>query len=135
LQIARENAEINKVKIRFLLQDIRNFEKFEPETEKWDIIVSNPPYVCQSEKAEMENYVLMHEPHLALFVNNDDPLLFYRIISQYATKELKKNGGLYFEINSHFGEDTRLLVQKYPFGNVELFQDLSGRDRMIKAIL
>lgn len=135
LQIARENAEINQVKMHFLLQDIRNFENFEPETEKWDIIVSNPPYVCQSEKVEMEDHVLMHEPHLALFVNDDDPLIFYRIISQYAAKELKKDGGLYFEINSHLGEDTRLLIQNYPFGRVELFQDLSGRDRMIKAIL
>ncbi|MDD4922435.1 MAG: peptide chain release factor N(5)-glutamine methyltransferase [Bacteroidales bacterium] len=135
LAIAGENAKLNNVSIAFSIKDIREFEHFGQESGKWDVIVSNPPYVCQSEKAEMEDHVLNHEPHLALFVNDDDPLIFYRHIASYAVQNLKKGGALYVEINSHLGEETLRLIQKYHFDKAELLQDLSGRDRMIKAVL
>jgi len=135
LKIARENAELNRVTVNFQLLDILSTEVFEKETDQWDVIVSNPPYVCQSEKAVMEAHVLNHEPHLALFVNDNDPLIFYRVISQYAVNKLKKGGRLYFEINSQLGKKTLDLVRQQPFEKVDLFQDLSGRDRIIRAIL
>ena len=135
LQIASENAEINNTNIDFKLRDILDVNLSEGYPQKLDIIVSNPPYVCKSEKSEMENHVLNHEPHLALFVNDDDPLIFYRVITQFAIKNLVKGGALYFEINSQLGKETVELVSEYPFAKVELFQDLSGKDRMIRAIL
>jgi len=135
LEIAVENAEINKVCVNFCLMDVRDPELLLDNSEKWDVIVSNPPYVCESEKATMESHVLEHEPHLALFINDDDPLIFYRIISEYAANHLHPGGGLYFEINSHLGKETLLLVKQHGFGKAELLQDLSGRDRMIRAFL
>jgi len=135
LEIAAENALLNKVNIDLSKHDIREYETFTKDSRQWDVIVSNPPYVCESEISEMEGHVLNHEPHLALFVKDEDPLIFYRIISEFALKTLKKGGCLYFEINSHLGEETVRLIQSYPFDSVRLFQDLSGRDRMIRAIL
>jgi len=135
LKIAVENAENNKVSVQFLLKDVRNPELLTDNTEKWDVIVSNPPYVCESEKQAMESHVLDHEPHLALFVKDEDPLIFYRVISDYAAKHLFPGGGLYFEINSHLGKETLDLVQQQGFREAELLQDLSGRNRMIRAFL
>jgi len=135
LQVARENADINNVVIDFRKLDIRSYEPGLEECGNLDIIVSNPPYVCLSEQGNMQEHVLGHEPHLALFVNDEDPLLFYRTITPIAIKLLKGGGRLYFEINSRFGIETLKLVQEYPFRKVELFQDLFGRDRMIRAIL
>jgi len=135
LKISRENAALNRVSVHFQLLDILSTEVFEKATGQWEVIVSNPPYVCQSEKSGMETHVLNHEPHLALFVNDNDPLIFYRVISHFAVTNLKKGGSLYFEINSQLGKETLGLVRKQPFEKVELFQDLSGRDRMIRAIL
>ena len=134
IQIARENADLNKVDIDFSLRDILKFEEFEEMSDKWDVIVSNPPYVCESERTVMEAHILDHEPYLALFVKDDDPLIFYRHISLYAAKNLRKGGGLYFEINSHLGKKTLQTIQQNGF-HAELFQDLSGRDRIIRAIL
>jgi release factor glutamine methyltransferase len=135
LQIASENAALNEVSVDFRKQDILQAGIIMEKSEKPDAIVSNPPYVCQSEKTEMERHVLEHEPHLALFVENDDPLIFYRAIADFAIRELKENGRLYFEISSNLGKETLKLVREYPFDKVELFQDLSGRDRMIRATL
>ena len=134
IQIARENADLNKVDIDFSLRNILEFEQFEEMSGKWDVIVSNPPYVCESERADMGTHILHHEPDLALFVKDNDPLIFYRHISLYAAKNLRKGGGLYFEINSHLGEKTLQIIEQNGF-HAELFQDLSGRDRMIRAIL
>ncbi|MEA4840805.1 MAG: peptide chain release factor N(5)-glutamine methyltransferase [Bacteroidales bacterium] len=134
IQIARENADLNKVDIDFSLRNILEFEQFEEMSGKWDVIVSNPPYVCESERADMGTHILHHEPDLALFVKDNDPLIFYRHISLYAAKNLRKGGGLYFEINSHLGEKTLQIIEQNGF-DAELFQDLSGRDRMIRAIL
>lgn len=99
-----------------------------------DIIVSNPPYVCRNEAAQMSEIVLEHEPEVALFVPDDDPLLFYRAIARLGQKHLKKGGFLYFEINAAFGEATCQLLGQMGYRNVELRRDITGRDRMVKAL-
>jgi len=134
LIIAKENANLNQVHIDFRELNILNFEPTELEKGTIDIIISNPPYVCQSEKREMEAHVLNYEPHLALFVEDEDPLLFYKTITNLATTLLKTGGKLYFEINSNLGPETINLIREYPFREVELFKDISGRDRIIRAL-
>lgn len=100
----------------------------------FDIIVSNPPYVCRNEATQMSEIVLEHEPEVALFVPDEDPLLFYRAIARFGQKHLKKGGSLYFEINAAFGEDTCQLLSQMGYRDVELRRDITGRDRMVKAI-
>jgi len=134
LIIAKENANLNQVHIDFRELNILNFEPTELEKGTIDIIISNPPYVCQSEKREMEAHVLNYEPHLALFVEDEDPLLFYKTITNLATTLLKTGGKLYFEINSNLGPETINLIREYPFREVKLFKDISGRDRIIRAL-
>ena len=135
LVIATENAEINKVKVHFEITDILNFTPGIHQKESLDVLVSNPPYVRFSDASEMESNVLDHEPHVALFVENTDPLLFYRVISGLAIEMLKPGGSLYFEINSYMGKETLELVKTYPFREVQLFQDIFGKDRVIRANL
>jgi len=135
LTIATENAVFNEVFVHFEMTDVLKYESNELQLASLDIIVSNPPYVRISEAAEMEANVLKHEPHVALFVENEDPLLFYRVISGLAVKMLKPGGSLYFEINSYLGKETLELVKTFPFKDVQLFQDISGKDRMIRAKL
>ncbi len=132
LEIAAENADINQVKVQFDCMDVLNVVP--GKLESLDIIVSNPPYIRFSEATEMDANVLEHEPHVALFVENADPLLFYRIISELAIEMLKPGGSLYFEINSNLGKETLELVKIHPFSAVQLFQDISGKDRIIRAI-
>ena len=100
---------------------------------KLDVIVSNPPYVRNLEKTEIQNNVLNNEPHLALFVEDDNALVFYRAISEFAIKHLKPNGQLFFEINEYLGKETKVLVERFGFKDVELIQDMYGKDRMLKA--
>ena len=135
LQIAQENAVYNKVNINFEKIDILSYKPDFHTDGNIDIIVSNPPYVCRSEQAEMKIQVLDYEPHLALFVNDEDPLIFYRTITLIALKMLKKGGRLYFEVSSRFGTETLNLIKKHPFREVGLFKDLSGKNRIIKAVL
>jgi release factor glutamine methyltransferase len=135
LHVAQENAVYNDVDINFHKADILSYKPDFHTDRNIDIIVSNPPYVCRSEQAEMKIQVLDYEPHLALFVNDEDPLIFYRTITLLALKMLKKGGCLYFEINSRFGTETLNLVKKNPFREVRLFKDLSGKNRIIKAVL
>jgi len=135
LEIAKGNAKINEVKVDFELVDVLSYIPDEHQMASFDIIVSNPPYVRWSEALEMESNVLEHEPHIALFVENSDALLFYRIISGLAIRMLKPGGALYFEINSYLGLQTLELVQSFPFSEVRLIQDISGKDRMIRAKL
>jgi release factor glutamine methyltransferase len=131
LKTAGSNAEKNEAQITFNLKDIL---KTSPgENESYDIIVSNPPYVRNSEKELILPNVLDYEPHLALFVNDDDPLLFYRVIAEFAAKTLTADGMLFFEINRDFGEEARKLLFHKGFPKVELRKDLSGNYRMIKA--
>ena len=100
----------------------------------WDVIVSNPPYVLESEKKYMKKNVLNWEPEIALFVEDSDPLIFYRIIAEQATKVLNKNGILYFEINESFGQKTIDMLDKKGFVNIELKKDINDKHRMVKAI-
>jgi len=133
IQVAQENAVSNNVVVSFVNDSILEPKIVNDSKNKFDIIVSNPPYVRNLEKQEIKNNVLAHEPHLALFVEDDDALLFYGKITEFALKYLKKEGVLYFEINQYLGEETVELIKKTGFTNVELRKDMSGNDRMIKA--
>ncbi len=132
LTVAKKNAKRNNCQIQFSQVDI-----LKPVTvfkEKlFDVIVSNPPYVREQEKQEMCNNVLEYEPHLALFVPDNDPLVFYREIALFGKKYLKENGKLYLEINEELGKETVNLLSSLEYCNIELRKDLSGKDRMIKA--
>ena len=130
LKIAAENATTNAVNIKFIEQDILACETLE---ESYDVIVSNPPYVRDLEKAEIKPNVINYEPHLALFVPDDNALLFYRKIAELALKALQPNGILYFEINQYLGEQTVSLLKNIGFSKVELRSDFAGNPRMIKA--
>lgn len=130
LEVASENANMNEVPVSFLEQDILTLKNLETT---YDVIVSNPPYVTVSEKQKMQSNVLLYEPHNALFVSDDTPLLFYKSIAEIALKNLKRNGNLYFEINESYGSKIVDLLKKLRFKNVELKKDLFGKERMIKA--
>jgi release factor glutamine methyltransferase len=129
---AYENTQLNDVTVDFMHIDILNAKEL---PKKYDIIVSNPPYVRQLEKVEIKNNVLENEPHLALFVENDDPLIFYEAISKLAKQHLSENGTIYFEINQYLGSETVDLLKSKGLSNIELRKDLFGNHRMIKAIL
>ena len=130
ITIAKQNAVLNNVEISFLNMDILNSKKLPGNH---DIIVSNPPYVRNLEKGEMKNNVLNNEPHLALFVENDNPLIFYDKISKLASAYLKKEGMLFFEINQYLSKETSSLIKNNGFQNISLKKDLFGNNRMIKA--
>jgi len=130
LLVAEKNAEINKVNVDITRMDI--IETTDLNTQ-FDIIVSNPPYVRNHEKAEIKPNVLEYEPHLALFVADNDALLFYRKIAQLAKKNLSKKGQLYFEINQYLGKETVELLENLGYKNIELKKDLYGNDRIIKC--
>lgn len=132
LEVAKKNAVFNNVDVTFLLKDILKVENLE---QQFDTIVSNPPYVRNLEKAAINSNVLDYEPHVALFVADNDALLFYRKITQLAKLHLKPKGKLYFEINQYLGKETIALVERYGFKNVTLHKDIYGNDRMIAALL
>ncbi|MEK8180957.1 peptide chain release factor N(5)-glutamine methyltransferase [Flavobacterium buctense] len=132
LATAQKNAELNNVEVYFRLKDILETQDLE---QQFDIIVSNPPYVRNLEKAEINSNVLEYEPHLALFVEDNDALLFYRKITKLAKKNLYENGQLYFEINQYLGKETVALVESFGFKKVKLIKDFYGNDRMISATL
>jgi len=127
---ASKNGILNNVTVAFKHVDILKTTSL---SEKFDIIVSNPPYVRNLEKQEIQKNVLEHEPHTALFVEDDDPLLFYNKIAALAKQGLKPNGQLFFEINQYLGEETVALVKNLGFNNVILKQDIFKADRMIRA--
>ena len=130
LNVAKNNAEFNQVTIDFIPADILTIEKL-PDT--FDVIVSNPPYVRESEKDLMQQNVLSNEPHIALFVENENPLLFYDKIAELAKNHLTENGVLYFEINQYLGAETVDLLESKGFKNIELKKDIYGVDRMVKC--
>lgn len=130
LETAKKNAELNNVTVTFQQQDILEISDL---PEKWGVIVSNPPYICEKEKASMEKNVLENEPPGALFVPDADPLLFYKKIAFLASKSLVSGGNLYLEINEAFGKETVLLLKETGFKDVELKKDFFGKDRMVKA--
>lgn len=130
LTIAAANAAANGLDVNFSKIDILQVND---TTQRWDIIVSNPPYICEKEKADMSPNVLDHEPHLALFVPDNDPLLFYRRIADFARHHLTENGKLYFEINRAYGQQTVAALNDSGFTHIELRKDMSGNERMIRA--
>ena len=130
LEVAKRNAVLNKVDISFIQADILEVEDL---NQHFDIIVSNPPYVRNLEKQEIKKNVLDYEPHLALFVEDTDALLFYRKIAQLALKNLSPNGLLFFEINQYLGKETVELLENFGFKNIELKKDIYGNDRMIRC--
>jgi len=133
LEISKENASRLSPYVQFLPVDILNYQPSEKSYGKMDILVSNPPYVCNSEQDEMETKVLKYEPHLALFVDDSDPLIFYRKIGELSEKMLKKGGFLYFEINSRLWKETMDMMKSFTFQEVRVFKDISGRERFIRA--
>jgi len=130
INVAKNNAEFNQVTIDFIPANILTIEKL-PDT--FDVIVSNPPYVRELEKAQMQQNVLSNEPHIALFVKDENPLLFYDKIAELAKKHLTENGVLYFEINQYLGLETVELLKSKGFKNIELKKDIYGVDRMVKC--
>lgn len=133
LEVARKNAENNGVNVHFVHDDILQPTIAELIDNQFDIIVSNPPYVCESEKSEMRANVLEHEPSSALFVPDSDPLVFYRKILEFAQKVLKPNGMIWLEINEKFGKETAELCREKGFKNVEIIKDFRGKERIVRA--
>jgi len=127
LIVAQKNAALNEVTINFINQDILHYNA----DENYDLIVSNPPYIKEEEKAAMHQNVLDYEPHLALFVNNERPLLFYEAIADFANRNLRKGGTLFFEINEYLGQETAAMLKTKGFRSIILRKDMQGKDRMI----
>jgi release factor glutamine methyltransferase len=133
LEIAQKNAALNHVEIHWRQADILNPNEWSRvgAEQKFDIIVSNPPYVLESDKSKIHRNVLDFDPELALFVADETPLLFYDAISDFALQYLKSNGQLYFEIHQDFGQQTVALLEKKGFTNVAVLKDLVGNDRIV----
>ena len=132
LIIAHENAKNLKVDIDFFQGDVFSI-KTTNQLANYDIIVSNPPYVLETDKVTMSNNVLLYEPHLALFVPNEEPIKYYTAIADIATQKLKINGYLYFEIHENMGEQILKMLKNKGFSSSLIKQDMQGKDRMIKA--
>jgi release factor glutamine methyltransferase len=131
LETAKKNATINNLEVDFIQGDILNWENF--QWKSFNLIVSNPPYVRELEKATMFPNVLKFEPEKALFVSDADPLLFYRRIAEFAQKYLEEDGWLFFEINENLGKETQRLLENAGFFAVEIKKDLFGKERMIRC--
>ena len=134
LVIARGNARRLNVNVRFEQVDILHYQNTSPSPSSLSLIVSNPPYILNKEHARMENNVLGYEPHLALFVPDDDPLLFYRAIATFGQKALKPGGSLYFEINPLCAAELQDLLRMMSYHDIETRCDEYGKQRMMKAI-
>ena len=132
LATAKKNGEVNKVEVTFLHQNILDTADL---NQNFDIIVSNPPYVRNLEKQEIKKNVLNNEPHLALFVEDNDALIFYKKIAKLAQQSLSQNGELFFEINQYLGQEMIEMLEKMNFRTIELRKDIYGNDRMIRATM
>ena len=132
LTVARENAQELQAKVKFEQVDVLSSLPAQGGL-GWVSIISNPPYICQKEAAEMEQHVLDHEPHQALFVPDEDPLLFFRAIARLGQKALHKDGRLYFEINPAYHQELTEMLDKMGYSEIETRKDLFGNNRMIKA--
>lgn len=130
LRTAESNAKALKAEVAFCKRDaLRAEESVAP----WDLIVSNPPYICDSERADMDDNVLLHEPHTALFVPDDDPLRFYRTIARYALRSLSNGGSLLFECNTRYAEATGEMMREKGFEDVTVNDDCFGLPRFVKG--
>jgi release factor glutamine methyltransferase len=129
LAIAKENANVHQLPIEFIEADVLTYET----TNKFDIIVSNPPYIREDEKEAMSINVLEHEPHTALFVSNEDPLIFYKAIATLALKSLNPSGRLYFEINEHLGPEMIEMARGMGFRHIQLIKDMQQKDRILRC--
>ena len=132
LEVARENSRRHHADVRFERADALSTHHTQPAT-GYDLIVSNPPYVCRQEAAAMEANVLEHEPHAALFVPDDDPLLFYRAIGRYGREALCEGGWLYFEINPRYADELAQLLSELAYRDIETRRDQYGKQRMMRA--
>lgn len=132
IDLAKKSAQLNHVAINFVQKDI--LTQGLDELVMFDVICSNPPYVLQSDQAEMNANVLNYEPHLALFVADEEPLLFYKRIAELAQVKLKPNGKLFFEIHENYGQETKKMLEALNFSDIQIFKDLQGKDRMIRAV-
>jgi release factor glutamine methyltransferase len=130
LTVAKSNSEILNADVEFVQGNFLH----PLSLGEFDIIVSNPPYVCESEKSLMNVNVLSFEPHQALFVPNDDPLLFYKTIAAKSKTALKANGKIFVEINERFGKETKALFESAGFNSVQIIMDLDGKDRIVSAV-
>lgn len=129
LEVAKQNASLNNLDVSFFQTDILDWENYKWNT--FDVIVSNPPYVRELEKQEMQTNVLEYEPENALFVSDEDPLIFYRRIAEFAQKYLVKDGKLFFEINEYLGKEMCNLLEHKDFVDIVVKKDMNGRDRMV----
>lgn len=135
IDLAKENAKLNLVNVNFFEYDVLNFSINNWKgCNDYDVIISNPPYIPLKEKDKLQPQIVHFEPPLALFVEDDDPLIFYKKISEMATKILKPGGSIYFEVNENYGIDVVKLLIDYGFSNIILKKDLNEKDRMVKAI-
>lgn len=134
LEIAKQNASLNNVDVEFIQQDILSpVNVFLQSGIKFDIIVSNPPYVRESEKVQMHANVLENEPHIALFVGDHEPLLFYKAIAEMALKQLRPGGKIYFEINEALGLETKKMLEEKGFKNVVIVNDINNKNRILRG--
>lgn len=133
LHVAQNNSQQNDTHVSFYNGDMQD-EIFMSQFTDCEIIVSNPPYVCNSEKKEMRKNVLDFEPHTALFVSDSNPLQFYKAIAQFASKNLRNGGKIYCEINETLGNETKQLFEQYGFHNCQIIKDLFGKDRIVKIV-
>lgn len=133
IEVAKRNSLKHQVDIQFILADILEWEYIFPTETRFDIIISNPPYITPKEKLEMHANVLQFEPHLALFIEEEAPLLFYDHIADFALAHLTDDGSLYFEINQYLSTETADLLTKKGFKKVTIIKDINGADRIIRA--
>jgi release factor glutamine methyltransferase len=132
LSLVHQNAEKNDLSIELIEDSALNFSE-QLYKEKYSVIVSNPPYIPEKDRFTMASHVVHYEPELALFVEDENPLIFYQQIAEFALKKLALNGALYLELNENLAEETKTLLTKIGFNNIEVRQDLQGRNRMLKA--
>ncbi len=132
IDLAEYNARLNKVRVKFHLYDILHYEQ-KPDLAGYDIIVSNPPYIRENEKSGLPANVINYEPHEALFVPDDDPLVFYRAIANFGLHNLNGKGKIYFEINEYLADQVAEELIRHRYKNIEIRKDINGKDRMVKA--
>jgi len=132
LTLAQQNAIENDLNVHFELFDVLSYLP-NKQSQQYDVIISNPPYITLNEKPLMDKVVTKYEPDLALFVPNENPLIFYEQVARFARQYLKPNSSLYFELNENYAQDTKALAEKFGFKNVVVKKDLQGKERMLKG--